>query len=130
MPRFNSVLYLDDMRTPRAEGFDVVRNFDEFVEHLKKYDMPDLISFDHDLSFEQYPTEANVEGMLIDYDSYKEKTGLHCARYIIDNGLDLKFWNVHSFNVQGRINIGNALRPYRPRHETHLDIPFFIAPLI
>lgn len=42
-------LYLDDSRTPLEKGWDVVRNYDEFVAYIETHSMPDIISFDHDL---------------------------------------------------------------------------------
>ena len=28
-------LYLDDVRTPKADNWEVVRNYDEFVTHIR-----------------------------------------------------------------------------------------------
>lgn len=127
MPIFSSILYLDDMRTPTDSRLTVVRTYDQFVKYLYSHDMPELISFDHDLSDEQYPTSGNHKGMDIPYESYREKTGLHCARWIIENEMGLKFWNVHSMNVQGKINITNELRKYRKDGEVNLHIPYTIG---
>jgi hypothetical protein len=46
---FKSALYLDDMRVPTVLGIDLARNYGEFVEYLENHEMPELISFDHDL---------------------------------------------------------------------------------
>jgi hypothetical protein len=125
MPSFKSVLYLDDIRKPIILGIDVVTNYDEFVAYLKKKDMPDLISFDHDLSTEHYPLGQTDMYAKIKYAAYKEKTGWHCARYIIDNKLPLRNWAVHSANPVGKANIQAELRAYRPRGEQYnLLIPF------
>jgi hypothetical protein len=125
---FKSVLFLDDMRTPTLFGVDVVRNYDQFVSYLENKDMPELISFDHDLAIEQYPIFENKPGMEIPYDTFKEKTGLHAARYIIDNKFPLKCWMVHSMNVQGRINIETELRRYCPQGEVRgLVIPYRVT---
>jgi hypothetical protein len=127
MPEFESILYLDDMRVPTVYGIDLVRSYDEFVWYLQNKPMPELISFDHDLADAHYPGEKNEAGVMIDYDAYTEKTGLHCARFIIENGLRLKYWVVHSFNVQGKINIETELREYRPHLEMRgLQIPYRI----
>jgi hypothetical protein len=125
MPQFKSVLYLDDLREPLLVGIDHVRNYDEFVAYLETKGMPDLISFDHDLDPEHYPIgQTDIHGK-INYDSYKEKTGLHCARYIIENNLPLRSWAVHSYNQVGKANIEAELRRYRPRGEMrNLQIPF------
>jgi hypothetical protein len=122
---FKSVLYLDDMRTPSIFGIEVVCNYEQFVWHLENKEMPKLISFDHDLSTEHYPLLENQPGMQIPYGSYKEKTGLHAARYIIENKLPLQHWMVHSMNVQGRMNIEAELRRYCPQGELRgVTIPY------
>lgn len=115
---FQGVLFLDDVRTPFNSRVAVVRNYDEFVAYIEKNGVPDLISFDHDLSFEHYPLGENNPGMSIPYDGYKEKTGLHCARYLIENKLPVKYWTVHSMNVTGKMNIEAELRKYAPDGES------------
>ena len=125
MADFESILYLDDVRVPASAGIDLVRNYDEFVEYLQQKGMPDLISFDHDLAREHYPTGENTAGRSLPYSKYREKTGFHCARFIIENRLPLRHWAVHSLNVQGRINIERELRRYHRRGEVRgLQIPF------
>ena len=126
---FTSVLWLDDQRQPLLLGVDWVRNYEQFVWHLKnKPDFPELVSFDHDLAFEHYPLNENRPGVEIPYDTYKEKTGLEAAKYIVENGLPLKFWAVHSFNVTGRMNIEAVLRAYRPQGEIRdLKMPYWLA---
>ncbi len=125
MAVFKSILYLDDVRVPTSPGVELVRNYAEFVEYLNKKDMPDLISFDHDLAMEHYPVGENKSGQKLPYSTYREETGLHCARFIIENRLPLRHWAVHSLNVQGRINIERELRRYRRRGEVRgLQIPF------
>jgi hypothetical protein len=122
---FESILYLDDMRVPQILGIELVRSYDEFTWYLQNKPMPELISFDHDLSFEHYPVSENRPGSVIPYDSYTDKTGYHCAQFIIENGLPLRRWAVHSFNVQGKINIEFLLRKYRPEGEVRgLMIPY------
>ena len=114
---FKSALYLDDMRVPTIFGVDLVKNYDEFVTYLQDHEMPELISFDHDLADEHYPSGLNIPGVVINYDKYQEKTGLACARYIVENKLPLKYWISHSYNAQGNINIANELRAYCPMGE-------------
>jgi len=126
--RFDSVLWLDDMRTPLLLGVDVVRNYEQFVAYIERLEpeqFPELISFDHDLSLEHYPfTEADHSGG-IPYATYKEKTGLECARYLIENNLPVRYWTVHSFNPVGRRNIERELKDYRPQGWIpRADIPY------
>lgn len=123
--RFDSILYLDDVRMPLVPGIEVVRNYDQFVWHLQNKPIPQLLSFDHDLSFEHYPFEEENPSLVIPYESFKEKTGWHCARYIVENQIPIEFWAVHSFNPVGRRNIERELRQYRPQGEVRgLKIPY------
>lgn len=125
MPQFKSVLYLDDIRIPTLVGVDLVKSYDEFVAWIEKHGIPDLISFDHDLAPDQYPLRQTDIHAKIDYSSYKERTGYHCAQYIVANNLPLRNWAVHSYNPTGKANIEAVLRAYRPRGEMrNLQIPF------
>ena len=52
MQRENKIyLYLDDVRTPTADNWEVVRNYDEFVAHIRMRGLEnyEVISLDHDL---------------------------------------------------------------------------------
>jgi hypothetical protein len=123
--QFKSILFLDDMRVPLLVGVDHVWNYDEFVTYLQTHPMPEVISFDHDLALEHLPLFEDHPIGKIPYGTYKEKTGLDCARYIIENQLPLQYWAVHSFNAAGRINIEAELRRYRPQGEVRgLQIPW------
>lgn len=115
-------LYLDDVRTPTTplpdhEDWVVVRNYDEFVDWITKNGVPDFISFDHDLADEHmddYFKQFYNQGFQHpDYDSYKEKTGLDCARwlgdYVQDNNIPLGKLCVHSHNPVGTTNIQSFL---------------------
>jgi hypothetical protein len=125
---FKSILYLDDMRTPIIFGIDVVRSYEEFVWFLENKELPEFISLDHDLSFEHYPLAENQPGTQIPYETYKEKTGLHAARYVVEKKLPIQFWACHSMNVQGRLNIENELRAAYPHgHVKGAVIPYRIA---
>jgi len=81
-------IYLDDVRTPTEEGWIVVRNYDEFVEKIKEIGLNNIetISLDHDLgdtAMEEYfnNVEPNYQ---LNYDNIKEKTGLDCAKWLIN----------------------------------------------
>lgn len=122
---FNSVLYLDDVRVPLIRGVDLVRNYDEFVTYLMSYEMPEVIFWDHDISEEHYPTPNEGDRDVIPYETYKEKTGLHCALFVVENNLPLQLWAVHSLNPVGGENIRRLLRAYRPDGELeNLYIPY------
>jgi hypothetical protein len=113
------VLWLDDLRDPSqgqfkiwlnlafGENLDVtwVKDYDEFVKYFKKNEMPYAISFDHDLGNE-----------LTDHPELNEKTGLDCAKWIVDycmnNAVRLPKYFVHSANHVGRENIQSYLDNY------------------
>jgi hypothetical protein len=124
-----SNLFLDDFRKPSDVthalhngqwqefpsiwSWEIVRSYAAFTEFILKNGLPSVISFDHDLSMEHYP--ENFEAMMttIDYTRYKEKTGLDCAKWLLDycirKKLELPDCYIHSFNPVGRINIHNYL---------------------
>lgn len=112
------------MKAQRLAGMDIVRSYDEFVQYFATHDAPDLISFDHDLSADHYPTGAQTGDEVIDY-SRVEKTGYHCAQFVVENKIPVRYWNVHSWNVVGKRNIEALLREHYPAGEVKLDIPFF-----
>ena len=124
-------LFLDDMRQVRdacyyvsnpkvywEDGWDIVRNYGEFVEYIEKNGLPDLISFDHDLADFHYEFKPeDYENMSEDEMNMKfgsmEKTGLDCAKWLVDfcssNELNIPDYFVHSANPLGKENIINYL---------------------
>lgn len=90
--------------------------------------MPLLISFDHDLADEHYTPQEYWD----DYDkskayqesqSYKEKTGLDCAKFLVEfvesNNKVLPQFLSHSANPVGRDNILNYLQNAQ-KHLKHI----------
>ena len=122
----NCKLFLDDVRSPKdAIGFvpdkhnkfywendwDVVRNYDEFVQYLEVNGAPEFVSFDHDLgdtAMDEYFRNVATKGTL-DYDNIKEKTGFDCAKFLVEYCMDenqpLPEYLVHSANPVGKKNI-------------------------
>lgn len=104
-------LYLDDVRNPKSEGWNIVRNFDEFVRWITENGLPDEISFDHDLA---EPDLSSNKGFI----SYG-KTGYDAAKWLCNycwtNGLPIPKWNIHSANPVGRINIQQLLSSYEKK---------------
>jgi len=116
-------LYLDDIRTPKTEGWDIVRSYDDFVSYIELNGVPDEISFDHDLSREHTkyyfdngghdnpPDPLGVE--------FSEKTGYDAAKWLCDycwmNGIPLPKWNVHSANPVGSDNIKFLLNNFEKK---------------
>lgn len=109
-------LFLDDTRNPPGhlfKVFDVVRNYDEFVDYIETYGVPELISFDHDLSpehtmffFERGGWKNPPDPI---HEIFKDKTGYDCAKWLIEycqsSGHIIKNINIHSRNPQGTKNI-------------------------
>ncbi len=119
-------LYLDDVRTPTTtlDGYEpwyVVRNYDEFVNWIQANGIPDLVSFDHDLAEEHmndYFDQVGRQGYQYpDYLSYREKTGLDCAKWLVDycqeNNVSLKLVSVHSHNPVGTTNIQSLINGFK-----------------
>jgi hypothetical protein len=98
-------LFLDDTRNAPDFTWDVVRSYEQFVAHVQLHGVPDVISFDHDLGFEHYPFNEESPGKEIPYDTYKEKTGYHCAKWLIENHKLPAQYIVHSLNPVGAANI-------------------------
>jgi hypothetical protein len=138
-----TALYLDDVRTPieTLEGYkpwSVVRNYEEFVQHIELNGIPDLISFDHDLADEHMADywDKQARGIkTISYDSFKEKTGVDCLNWLIEYTLDRKeaspftVW-VHSHNPMGAENIlvkaSNFMRHMGWKSQVQFARPKFI----
>ena len=113
-------LYLDDVRTPNGDDWQIVRNYDEFVAHIKLNGLEnyDVISLDHDLGdtamIEYYTnTKPNFE---LDYNRIKEKTGMDCARFLVaesmNKNIPLPQIYVHSANPIGSANMMGYINNY------------------
>lgn len=131
-------LFLDDIRNPldaysytgfvsyRDDHWKVVRNYDQFVDYItrnyEKHDaMPSIIGFDHDLAEQHYsPTMNNPEEYSKLEETFTEKTGMDCAKWLVefcmDNNLKLPEFFVHSMNPAGGQNILSLLDNYK-KHE-------------
>ncbi|HEY9116271.1 MAG TPA: cyclic-phosphate processing receiver domain-containing protein [Roseivirga sp.] len=101
-------LFLDDIRevewiyeNQKTGAFEVVRNYDEFVEYIKKNGLPDFISFDNDLGLD--------ENGIVAPDGYAAVKWL-----VYESGLDLKNleFKVHSANPVAAEQIRGLLNNY------------------
>jgi hypothetical protein len=116
-------LYLDDFRDPRDsffykgtpiynEDWITVRNYQEFIKIVEELGIPEAVSFDHDLA------DVHYEKTSFDYnDENQEKTGYHCAKWLIyycmDNNKELPaIILVHSMNPAGTQNIWSLFNSY------------------
>ena len=113
-------LYLDDVRIPTEGNWEVVRNHDEFVAHIKLNGLEnyEVISLDHDLgesAMQEYYTNVKPNYEL-DYKRIEEKTGMDCARFLvaesITKNIPLPQIYVHSANPIGTHNILGYVNNY------------------
>lgn len=128
-------LFLDDERLPSHVTWvalpivvwQVVRNYDQFVDTITNHGVPKFVTFDHDLADEHYrvmaqecqhaekrftiwmPGDDEHEGLNMTFDYGEEKTGYDCAKwlvdYCIDNGHRFPEFQVHSMNPIGKQRI-------------------------
>ncbi len=118
-------LFLDDERMPKdvkwiqlpLGPWIIVRSYDEFVKTITEKGVPEFISFDHDLADAHYPKSIEDAKKIIRYEDYKEKTGFHCAKWLVefclDNNVKLPLYVVHSMNSVGRENINSFLANFK-----------------
>jgi hypothetical protein len=117
-------LFLDDLRNPidayfymhapiyNEEGWTIVRNYAEFMDMITSQGIPEIVSFDHDLADEHYGMQDHIE-----YGMLAEKTGYHCAQWLINYCIDHnknipKYVLIHTMNPVGRQNIESLFRTY------------------
>ena len=114
------ILWLDDLRNPyidlegsvpKEKGVvEWVLNYEQFVQWIEKFGLPEIISFDHDLADEHYTPEDLISK------EYQEKTGMDCAKWLVeycmDNDKHLPKFYVHSANPVGADNIKGLLENY------------------
>jgi hypothetical protein len=86
-------LYLDDIREPIHNSFHIVRNYQECIDIIKNNKIH-FLSLDHDLG--------------------EKKTGYDVAKYLVQEGIEIKQINIHSANPVGRDNIIQLIGRYFP----------------
>jgi len=106
-------LFLDDIRVPPDETWDVVRNYKEFIEYITKNRVPDFISFDHDLGIEHYAELFQDIKKHILEEGFVEKTGYDCAKWLVENNHKIKEFGCHSMNPIGKENILTLLHNWK-----------------
>ena len=81
-------IYLDDVRTPIDDEWEIARDYDQFVEVIQRIglDNIEVISLDHDLGesamIEYY---NNVkDNYKLEYDNIEEKTGYDCCKFLVN----------------------------------------------
>jgi len=103
-------------------NWDIVRTYDQFVDYLEKNGIPDVISFDHDLSDEMmryYHVVTSKTGE-INYEDITTKSGLCCAKYLaavcLEQNKKFPIWYVHSANKWGASNIKNYITDFLEKY--------------
>ena len=140
-------LYLDDVRTPKAEDWIIARNYDEFVASIKLYGLGnfEVISLDHDLGegamIEYYTNVKN--NYMLDYNNIQERTGMDCCRFLVaesmNQNIPLPQIYVHSANPIGSANMMGYINNYfmntslpqtciRVKIEHTIDEPLMLSP--
>ncbi len=120
----NYNLFLDDIRIPtqvtwvdipKDQHYSVVRNYQEFVDLITLQGLPKFVTYDHDLSDCHYGF-VDLNNNEIPYDSYVEKTGYDCAKWLVDycmnKGIKHPPYVVHSMNPVGKQNIISYVESY------------------
>lgn len=117
-------LFVDDNRNPPvhlSRIFDTVRSYDEFVDYIQTYGVPELISLDHDLHLEHtnyfFDNGGFLESPDPQYGNFKFKTGYDCAKWLIEycdkTGKKLNMVTIHSQNPKGKNNIYELITNYQ-----------------
>ena len=129
-------LYLDDVRIPTEGNWQVVRNYDEFVAHIKMNGLEnyEIISLDHDLgegAMVEYYTNVKPNYEL-NYERIPEKTGMDCARWLVaeamTKNIPLPTIYVHSANPIGAANIMGYINNYKHIHRLPQDCTRWVVP--
>jgi hypothetical protein len=96
------------------EEWIIARNYKEFVDLITLRGVPQFVSFDHDLGLSHYGHGLNNDE--IPYESYKEKTGLDCSKWLVnycmERGIKHPHYQVHSMNPVGKCNIESYINSY------------------
>lgn len=91
-----------DMYT--TEEWVVARNYEEFVDYIQEFGMPNRISFDHDL------------GDVSDDPEHNEMTGYDAAKWLIDycleNDVLPPMYLTHTNNPVGNKNINDIIQSF------------------
>lgn len=125
-------LFLDDIRNPPehlSKIFDIVRSYDEFVDYIETYGVPEVISFDHDLHPEHTSFFYERGGFKNPPDPKNElfriKTGYDCAKWLInycdENNFKLKIVVIHSRNPIGSSNLYQLISSYQMKKYNRIN---------
>lgn len=122
-------LFLDDERVPSsvkwvdlpAVSWVIVRNYDDFCVAINTKGIPNFVTYDHDLGMQAYMEGHSKKFLSFDYNNITEKTGLDCAKFLIecclDNDVKHPPFTVHSMNPVGKENIERLINSYNNSRE-------------
>ena len=113
-------LYLDDLRKPTDNSWQVVTNYNQFISHIRLNGLEnyEVISLDHDLGEEAMNEFYNnaLPNYKLNYDNINEKTGYDCAKWLVaesmTKNIPLPQIYVHSANPIGSANIMGYVNNY------------------
>ena len=119
-------LFLDDIRwvedvrkycvlpNINDEEWIIARSYKEFVDLITLRGLPKMVCYDHDLADSHYGHGLSNDD--IPYDSYSEKTGYDCAKWLVNYCIDKQIkhpdYIVHSLNPVGKKNIESYIESY------------------
>jgi hypothetical protein len=128
-------LFLDDERMPGdvtwtliggvgswCSDWSIVRSCDAAIAWVLENGFPEVISFDHDLGYEEWDTD--ITGIVVVTSAKEEKSGLDFAKWLIEYDMDTNTmpkdfrFTVHSMNPIGKQNIQQLLDKYIHYKET------------
>jgi hypothetical protein len=128
-------LFLDDERMPGdvtwtliggvgswGSDWSIVRSCDAAIAWVLENGFPEVISFDHDLGYEEWDTD--ITGIVVVTSAKEEKSGLDFAKWLIEYDMDTNTmpkdfrFTVHSMNPIGKQNIQQLLDKYIHYKET------------
>jgi len=121
MKREKISLYLDDVRIPKDNSWQVVKDYTEFVSHIRLNGLEnyEVITLDHDLGKEAMDEFYNnaLPNYTLNYDNIvNEKTGLDCAKWLVAESMNKRIplpqIYVHSANPIGSANIMGYINNY------------------
>ena len=102
---------LENISQIPRNNWEIVRSYEEFVKFIIEKGIPDVVSFDHDLTPEciNLYFDDTINTGIIEYANLPKRTGWHCAKFLKEKCIELNIpfpkYFVHSANIYGSKNI-------------------------
>jgi len=109
---------LEAMSGVPNDNWQIVRSYEQFVSIIEKRGIPDVVSFDHDLSEEymDYYFSETCQTGIIEYENLKSNSGYHCAQFLckicLNKNIKFPKYYIHSANQWGSKNIKNYIQNF------------------